>query len=244
MLTSVDLDHLDYLGATREDIGREKAGVFRRGPSGDLRGSRSAAQRPRARRARSARSCCAPGATTARSRRRTQWRYFGPGGARFGLPHPALRGDSSARQRGHRDRRTRVPARPPRVPTSAIREGLTRVELPGSLHGAARTADDRARRRAQSACRAHARVVPRVDGLPSGDDAVVGMLADKDIDGVIAALRARIDRWHVASLPGPRGASRGRSFATGCIARGVSADVDSRRSPTSSGLRSGDGRRG
>jgi dihydrofolate synthase/folylpolyglutamate synthase len=33
------------------------------------------------------------------------------------------------------------------------------------------------------------------------------MLADKDIAGVIAAVHTRIDRWFVASVPGPRGAS-------------------------------------
>ena len=38
--------------------------------------------------------------------------------------------------------------------------------------------------------------------------AVFGMLADKDIAGVIAAVKARIDRWFVATLPGPRGATR------------------------------------
>ena len=31
VVTSIDLDHMDYLGATREAIGREKAGVFRPG---------------------------------------------------------------------------------------------------------------------------------------------------------------------------------------------------------------------
>ena len=31
VVTSVDLDHMDYLGPTREDIGREKAGIFRSG---------------------------------------------------------------------------------------------------------------------------------------------------------------------------------------------------------------------
>ena len=31
VLTSVDIDHVDYLGPTREDIGREKAGIFRAG---------------------------------------------------------------------------------------------------------------------------------------------------------------------------------------------------------------------
>jgi dihydrofolate synthase/folylpolyglutamate synthase len=37
--------------------------------------------------------------------------------------------------------------------------------------------------------------------------AVLGMLSDKDIRGVIAAVGARIERWFVATLPGPRGAS-------------------------------------
>ena len=29
VVTSVDIDHVDYLGPTRDDIGREKAGIFR-----------------------------------------------------------------------------------------------------------------------------------------------------------------------------------------------------------------------
>jgi dihydrofolate synthase/folylpolyglutamate synthase len=36
--------------------------------------------------------------------------------------------------------------------------------------------------------------------------AVVGMLKDKDIAGVLRAVAPRITRWHLASLPGPRGA--------------------------------------
>ena len=30
VITSIDLDHMDYLGNSRASIGREKAGVFRR----------------------------------------------------------------------------------------------------------------------------------------------------------------------------------------------------------------------
>jgi dihydrofolate synthase/folylpolyglutamate synthase len=37
--------------------------------------------------------------------------------------------------------------------------------------------------------------------------AVFGMLRDKDIAGVARAVAPRITRWHLASLPGPRGAS-------------------------------------
>jgi dihydrofolate synthase/folylpolyglutamate synthase len=36
--------------------------------------------------------------------------------------------------------------------------------------------------------------------------AVVGMLKDKDIAGVLRAVAPRITRWHLATLPGPRGA--------------------------------------
>ena len=36
--------------------------------------------------------------------------------------------------------------------------------------------------------------------------AVFGMLRDKDIAGVVRALAPRITRWHLATLPGPRGA--------------------------------------
>jgi dihydrofolate synthase/folylpolyglutamate synthase len=37
VLTSVAIDHIDYLGDTREAIGREKAGIFRAGPAGGRR---------------------------------------------------------------------------------------------------------------------------------------------------------------------------------------------------------------
>jgi dihydrofolate synthase/folylpolyglutamate synthase len=40
--------------------------------------------------------------------------------------------------------------------------------------------------------------------------AVLGMLEDKDIAGVVRALAPRITRWRLASLPGPRGADSSR----------------------------------
>ena len=55
VVTSIDLDHMDYLGATREAIGREKAGVFRPGqrillgedmPDSVLQAVRDCASRP------------------------------------------------------------------------------------------------------------------------------------------------------------------------------------------------------
>jgi len=52
--------------------------------------------------------------------------------------------------------------------------------------------------------------------------AVCAMLADKDIAGVIAAMRPRVDRWLVAPLPGPRGAG-GERMRDALLAAGVSA---------------------
>ena len=50
--------------------------------------------------------------------------------------------------------------------------------------------------------------------------AVLGMLADKDAGGVIAAVRPRVDRWHVATLPGPRGAT-GEALRDALLSAGV-----------------------
>jgi dihydrofolate synthase/folylpolyglutamate synthase len=55
--------------------------------------------------------------------------------------------------------------------------------------------------------------------------AVFGMYADKDIDGVIAAMKPRIDTWHVASLPGPRGAAAAQLQAKLAAANVAPADI-------------------
>jgi dihydrofolate synthase/folylpolyglutamate synthase len=46
-------------------------------------------------------------------------------------------------------------------------------------------------------------------GFAAETTAVCGMLRDKDIAGVLRELAPRIDRWHLASLSGPRAASAG-----------------------------------
>jgi dihydrofolate synthase/folylpolyglutamate synthase len=50
--------------------------------------------------------------------------------------------------------------------------------------------------------------------------AVFGMLADKDIGGVVRALAPRIDAWYVGALPGPRGGSAAR-VASALASEGV-----------------------
>src|SRR5690606_18208671 len=54
--------------------------------------------------------------------------------------------------------------------------------------------------------------------------AVVGMYADKDVEGVVGLLAGRIDHWCVASLDGPRGLSA-EALATRMHEAGIDSDV-------------------
>jgi dihydrofolate synthase/folylpolyglutamate synthase len=54
--------------------------------------------------------------------------------------------------------------------------------------------------------------------------AVFGIMADKDIDAVIAALKPRVDQWLVATLPEPRGATSAL-LRTRVEGAGVNADA-------------------
>src|SRR3546814_6223719 len=58
--------------------------------------------------------------------------------------------------------------------------------------------------------------------------AVIGMLNDKDIAGVVARLSTRVDHWYCASLGGPRGMT-GKDVAD--IVRRVTQEAIAPRAP-------------
>jgi dihydrofolate synthase / folylpolyglutamate synthase len=229
VITSIDIDHGDYLGTTREDIGREKAGIFRpakRAVCGDPSPPRSLLDH-----------AAAIGAPLWRIGREygytaegAQWRYEGPGGARYGLPFPALRG---AHQLGNAATAlAAVDALRERLPVSAgaMREGLVHVELAGRfqvLPGRPAIVLDVAHN--PHAARALADTLSTMGYFPR-TLGVFGMLADKDINAVVSALAPRIDAWYVAPLPGPRGASSARIEAAltdrGVAERSIRAFAD------------------
>ncbi len=205
VVTSIDIDHADYLGTTREAIGGEKAGIFRPGcpavcgdahPPASVVAAAAAVGAP----------LLVAGREFAATAEGTQWRYRGPRGERFGLPFPSLRG---AYQLGNAATVLTVLALlHERLPVSggALREGLLTVVLPGRFEvvpGRPTIVLDVAHN--PHAARALAAALGDMGYHPE-TIAVCGMLADKDIAGVIAAMRPRVDRWLVATLPGPRGA--------------------------------------
>lgn len=206
VVTTVAIDHVDYLGTTREEIGREKAGILRAG-----RWAICADRQPPASLLAHAGAIGARllriGADYDFTARDGQWSYRGPGGARHGLPMPALRGVSQLANAATALTALDVLRDRLAVSMGAVREGLVSVELPGRLQvlpGRPVTVLDVAHN--PQAAAALADSVASM-GFHPQTWAVFGIMADKDIDSVVAALLPRVDRWYVAGLPPPRGAT-------------------------------------
>ena len=206
ILTSVDLDHMDYLGDTREWIGWEKAHIFRAGVPAivaDPAPPRTVLDHAAAIGARlllAARDFGCDG-------NRQQWRYWGPGGTRAGLAYPALRGanqllNASACIAALDSLHDRLP-----VSAQAIRQGLARAELAGRfqvLPGRPTVILDVAHN--PHAAAVLAANLAAMEGFRD-TLAVIGVLRDKDIDAIVARLAREVDRWYAASLDNPRGAT-------------------------------------
>jgi dihydrofolate synthase/folylpolyglutamate synthase len=206
IVTSVGIDHVEYLGPTRESIGFEKAGIFRSGRPAVVADSDAPTTLLAHARAIGATLLLAGSDFRAVSEA-GQWRYEGPGGMRAGLPHPALRG---AYQMGNAAAaicaldtlRDRLP-----VSSGALREGLLTLALPGRfqvLPGRPVTVIDVAHNPHAARCLAQALAAMEIAGRTH---AVFGMLRDKDMAGVVRELKSQVDHWHLAPLSGPRGAS-------------------------------------
>jgi dihydrofolate synthase / folylpolyglutamate synthase len=206
VVTGIAIDHVDYLGSTRESIGAEKAGIYRAhrvaicGERDPPRSLLATAEHVGARLLRI-------GIDYDFTASAQQWSYRGPGGARHGLPYPALRGAYQLANAA--TALTAVDALREHLPLSmgAVREALVGVELRGRfqvLPGRPVCVLDVAHN--PQAAFALAETLGAM-GFHPNTVAVLGIMRDKDIDAVIAALRPRVDRWHVATLPPPRGAT-------------------------------------
>jgi dihydrofolate synthase/folylpolyglutamate synthase len=137
---------------------------------------------------------------------RTQWVWWSKGGARRGgLAYPALRGanqllNAAAVMMALEVLRDRIP-----VSMQAVRQGMMLVELPGRfqvLPGRPTVVLDVAHN--QQAAGVLAENLSNMGFFPE-TWAVLGMLGDKDVEGIVGLMRDRVDHWFFAALPGPRG---------------------------------------
>lgn len=208
VLTNVDLDHMDYLGPDVEAIGREKAGIFRRGRPA-VYADVSMPQSVR-------RAATAVGVQLLALNdafgyqlhdQANQWDYWGPNGWRYALPLPALRGayqlrNASACLTALETLRERLP-----VAQQHVKRGLAEVTLAGRFQvfpGRPVLILDVAHN--PHAARSLAANLQAM-GKFSRTLGVFAMLKDKDISGVIEALEGQVDEWFVGSILAVRGAT-------------------------------------
>jgi dihydrofolate synthase/folylpolyglutamate synthase len=204
VVTSVDLDHTDWLGADRESIGREKAGIFRPdrpAVCGDASPPASLVSHARALGA----ALHTLGSEFSVVRDANGWSWHGPGRRLRDLPEPGMSGDVQ-----HTNAAVALMALQLLEPQltageTAVREGIANAWLPGRqqiFSGAVERVVDVAHN--AEAARALARTLA---GRPPArcTHAVLAMLSDKDPAAVAGAVGDTVDAWYTASLPGPRG---------------------------------------
>jgi dihydrofolate synthase / folylpolyglutamate synthase len=206
IVTSVDIDHTEYLGDTREKIGFEKAGIFRPGRTaicGDPVPPQSLIDHATAIGA----DLWLFGRDFNYSGDKQQWNFGGRSQRRNSLGYPSLRGanqllNASAVLAALEALRQRLP-----VGAQEVRNGLVMVELPGRfqvLPGRPTVILDVAHNP-----HAAATLSQNLEnmGFHPYTFAVFGAMQDKDIAGVIAQLKDKVDHWCLTSLPLPRAAS-------------------------------------
>jgi len=206
IVTSIDIDHADFLGGTRELIGFEKAGIFRPGGiaiCGDPVPPQSLIDHAE-------KLDCdlwLQGRDYNFQGDKQQWGWAGRQKRFSGLGYPALRGANQILNASAVI--AALMALHQRLPVSAqdIRNGFAMVELPGRfqvLPGQPTIVLDVAHNP-----HAAATLGQGLDkmGYHPYTYAIFGAMADKDISGVIKPLLNSVDFWFCTNLPTSRAAS-------------------------------------
>lgn len=206
IVTSIDIDHTEYLGTTREQIGFEKAGIFRAAkvaicsdplpPSSLIQHANDMGA-----------DLWLIGRDFNYAGDKQQWNFAGRNQRRNALNYPSLRGanqllNASAALAALEALRMILP-----VGAQEVRSGLVMVELPGRfqvLPGRPTVILDVAHNP-----HAAAALSQNLDnmGFHPYTFAIFGAMEDKDIQGMVAQIKSRIDHWCLTDLPLPRAAT-------------------------------------
>lgn len=205
VVTSVGIDHSEWLGDNRESIGREKAGIFRASQPavcGDTKPPRSVLD--------SARDLKAPlylrGQDFTFSGDGSSCCFTRPGQRIEKLPPPRLRGRFQYYNAA--TALMAISCLEDRLPVTAeeMGQGLERVSLPGRYQQVSVSPQillDVAHN--PDATRELAMLLED-DVITGRTIAVVGMMSDKALADSLQPLMGAVDIWHLADLPPPRGA--------------------------------------
>jgi dihydrofolate synthase/folylpolyglutamate synthase len=227
VITSIDLDHMEWLGPDRESIGLEKAQIMRPGKPAvvsDPLPPRSVVAHAEAIGA----DLWLVGRDFNHSGDRQQWSWAGRGRRYAGMSYPALRGanqliNASGAIAALIALRERLP-----INAQAVRTGLALVELPGRFQivpGQPALVLDVAHN--PQAVGALALNLDAMGFFPR-TLAVFGAMADKDIPALVAKMAALVDEWHCCDLPTARaatGAALAAAVAAGTAQRAGGAPL-------------------
>ncbi|KZC29750.1 bifunctional tetrahydrofolate synthase/dihydrofolate synthase [Rhodanobacter denitrificans] len=213
VITTVDLDHMEWLGPDRDSIGREKAGIARAGrPAivGELDPPAGLLDALAERGARVERA----GIDFSVERHQDGWRWLHRDGSAMELPDPALAAPVQYANAAAAIAALHVlglGALTPSAFFAAVSAGLHEVRVQArlqSIGGEPPLVVDVGHN--PQAARALAEWLDTQP--PARVHAVYGALADKDVAGVIGALGTRIGHWHLAGLD--QATPRGMPVAT------------------------------
>ena len=202
-VTSIGLDHTEWLGDSRESIAYEKAGIFRSGvPAvcGDVEPPESIAD--------------VAGKVDAKLYQlnenfsykvaQSSWSFLTAGGELYGLPFPSLSGAIQIRNAatalmGLHCLRDKLP-----ISLEAIETGLREVTLEGRFQRIVKDCEiilDVAHNY-DSACvlAENLQALPK----PAKTIAVFAILNDKDLNGIVELVRPYIDQWFISEVNSPR----------------------------------------
>lgn len=206
VITSIDIDHVEYLGHTREEIGREQAGIMRPGrpvvlgdpmpPQSVLDHAREVGAQP-----------WRHGHEFNFQGTRAQWGWAGRGRRYNGLGYPALPGANQLLNAATAI--AALVALRPQLPVSAqaIKVGLGLVELPGRFQvvpGQPVLILDVAHNPHATATLAQNL---NAMGFYRATHVVFGAMADKDIATMLEQIEPHVDHWYFTDLPTPRARS-------------------------------------
>ncbi|MEQ1805032.1 MAG: bifunctional tetrahydrofolate synthase/dihydrofolate synthase [Burkholderiaceae bacterium] len=205
VITSIDIDHTEFLGHTREAIGYEKAGVMRAGKPAivsDPLPPRSVIEHAASLKA----DLRCIGRDFNYRGVEQQWSWEGRSQRYAGLAYPALRGanqllNASGALAALEALRDGLP-----VSAQAVRAGLAQVELPGRFQivaGRPTLVLDVAHNPHAVAALAHN--LERM-GFHPRTHAVFGAMRDKDIGAIVQRMAPLVDAWYLTDLGTPRAA--------------------------------------
>jgi dihydrofolate synthase / folylpolyglutamate synthase len=206
VITSIDLDHTELLGADREAIGREKAGIMRAGRPVVVSDPLPPQSVSDAAASVGADLWCF-GRDFNYSGDKQQWAWAGRQKRFSALAYPALRGanqllNASGALAVFEALRERLP-----VTAQAVRNGLAWVDLPGRFQiipGRPTLVLDVAHN--PHAVSALARNLDQMGYFPR-THAVFGGMADKDLRAILTGMAPVVDHWYFTDLPRPRAAT-------------------------------------